>query len=144
MSLAANAESESASVKCRVTIPRKAPVWGAKLFGSGSSHWKGQLYVGGLGDGGTIVGRTNDVESDGSVGRKLGWYRRKGVHGKLKIYGKRLDADAPPLRAIVPDGYGDTGFQASGVYFPTEGCWQVTGEVGTARLIFVTRIIKEL
>jgi hypothetical protein len=35
-----------------------------------------------------------------------------------------------------------TGFQASGVQFPTEGCWEVTGTVGTTSLTFVTFVIK--
>jgi len=42
----------------------------------------------------------------------------------------------------VPCCYGDAGFQASGVIFPTEGCWQVTGRVGTASLTFVTVVLK--
>ena len=63
--------------------------------------------------------------------------------GDLRISGRRLDAAAPPLRDDVPDGYGSTGFQASGVHFPTEGCWEVTGDLGTATtLSFVTFVIK--
>jgi len=58
------------------------------------------------------------------------------------MHGKRLDAPAPPLRAIIPEGYGDTGFQATGLIFPTEGCWEVTGEVGDTRVTFVTRVVK--
>jgi len=36
-----------------------------------------------------------------------------------------------------------TGFQSSGVYFPTEGCWEVSGRVGTTTLSFVTFVIKQ-
>jgi hypothetical protein len=50
-----------------------------------------------------------------------------GGGGPLSIIGRRLDAPAPPLGADVPSGYGMTGFQASGVKFPTEGHWEVTG-----------------
>jgi hypothetical protein len=71
---------------------------------------------------------------------KFGWWR--GVSGQLSIQGRRLDGPAPPLRAEVPDGYGDTGFQASGVIFPTEGCWEITGQVGAARLTFVNFVIR--
>jgi hypothetical protein len=60
----------------------------------------------------------------------------------LSIQGHQLDAPALPLRAEVPDGYGERGFQASGVIFPTEGCWEITGQVGTARLTFVNFVIK--
>ena len=49
---------------------------------------------------------------------------------------------APPLRAEIPDGYSATGFQPSGVIFPTEGCWQVTGKVADASVTFVTRVVK--
>jgi hypothetical protein len=71
---------------------------------------------------------------------KFPWVR--GVRGKLTIQGKRLDAPAPPLRAHIPDGYGDTGFQATGIIFPTEGCWEVTGKVGDSSLTFVTRVVR--
>jgi hypothetical protein len=56
--------------------------------------------------------------------------------------GKRLDGAAPPLRASIPEGYGDTGFQAIGVIFPIARCWEVTGEVGETRLTFLTRAVK--
>lgn len=80
------------------------------------------------------------VEPDGSLSMKWPWYR--GVRGKLTIRGRRLDAPAPPLRAHVPDGYGDTGFQSTALIFPTTGCWEVTGKVGEASLTFVTRVVK--
>ena len=35
-----------------------------------------------------------------------------------------------------------TGFQASGVHFPTEGCWEVTGRVAMTTLTFVMFVIK--
>ena len=76
---------------------------------------------------------------DGSVEAKFGWWR--GVAGELTIAGRRLDGQAPPLRASVPDGYGTSGFQATGVSFPTAGCWEVTGRVGSARLTFVTLVV---
>jgi hypothetical protein len=68
---------------------------------------------------------------------KFGWWRGPGVVGKLSIEGRRLDGPAPPLRADIPDGYGETGFQSSRVTFTSEGCWEVTGRVGGASLTFV-------
>jgi hypothetical protein len=59
------------------------------------------------------------------------------------ITGRRLDATAPPLRADVPAGYGRTGFQASGVSFRTEGCWEVTRKVRQTTLTVVTFMIKQ-
>ncbi len=71
---------------------------------------------------------------------KFGWWRA--VPGKLAITGYRTDAAAPAAIGDVPDGYGDMGFQASGVTFPAEGCWNITGTVGTASLTFTTFVIK--
>jgi hypothetical protein len=62
------------------------------------------------------------------------------VDGKLRIAGERLDARAAPLRAAVPDGYGPTGFQPTGLTFPTTGCWEVRARAGSARLTFVVRV----
>jgi hypothetical protein len=130
---------------CPVTIGQKSDVDPAEFFGSDSAHWENNLYVGGLWPDGTIVfkpGGAGFVYPDGSVGMKIAWYRANGLHGRLVIKGKRLDAVAPPLRAEIPDGYSDTGFQPSGVIFPTEGCWQVTGKVADASVTFVTRVVK--
>ena len=35
-----------------------------------------------------------------------------------------------------------TGFQATALIFPTEGCWEVTGEVADTRVKFVTRVVR--
>jgi hypothetical protein len=71
---------------------------------------------------------------------KFGWWRK--VSGRLSITGRRLDAAAPPARADVPSGYGLTGFQASSVFFPAQGCWEITGKVGDTILTFVTFVIR--
>ena len=135
---------EKAPLSCPATIGRKSPIPSAEFFGSGSAHWNGNLYVGGLWPDGTIVFRPNGagfVYPDGSVGMKIAWYRGNGLRGRLTIQGKRLDAQAPPLRADFSDD-GDTRFLPSMVIFPTEGCWQVTGTVGNASVTFVTRVVK--
>ena len=46
------------------------------------------------------------------------------------------------IRCVPPGGYGETGFQASYVIFPTPGCWEVTGRVADASVTFVTRVVK--
>jgi hypothetical protein len=82
----------------------------------------------------------DDMLDDGSMSMKFPWWR--GVKGKLTIEGRRLDGSAPPLRSIIPDGYGDTGFQPTGLIFPTEGCWEVVGKVGDVSLKFVILVGK--
>jgi hypothetical protein len=61
--------------------------------------------------------------------------------GDLRIDGHRLDAAAPPLIPSIPAGYGATGFQSTGIRFPSAGCWEVTGRVGDASLSFVTLVV---
>ncbi len=63
---------------------------------------------------------------------KFWWWRL--VKGRLTIEGRRL--------SIIPDGYGEIGFQASGLVFPTPGCWEVTGRIGDKSLTFVTLVEK--
>src|SRR5689334_11238911 len=75
---------------------------------------------------------------DGSLRTKFPWWRA--VRGHLAITGRRLDAPAPPLRAEVSTAYGETGFQPSGLIFPSDGCWAITGRVGNAELTFITEV----
>lgn len=77
---------------------------------------------------------------DEALGMKVGWERR--LPGRLSITGRRLDADSAPLRAHIPDGYGDIGFQSTYVIFPTPGCWEITGNMGRESLTFVAWVIR--
>jgi hypothetical protein len=106
------------------------------------SHFysNGQLWVAFPQRLGVIHPSQGDIQKDGSISWKLPWYR--GVRGKLHIRGDRLDARARALRASVPSGYGEIGFQASAVTFPTPGCWRVTGTVDTVSLTFVLRVLR--
>lgn len=70
-------------------------------------------------------------------GIKTGWFRPAGA--TLEITGQRLDAQAPPLEAHVPCCY-PTRFQATGLSFPTEGCWQVTARAADSELSFVVEV----
>jgi hypothetical protein len=97
-------------------------------------HYEGKIIAGGP-DGGA------GIMPDGSIGVKVGWYRV--ARGDLFIEGHRLDAPAPPLRSGIPAGYGSRGFQATALFFPTEGCWEVTGRVGDSSVTFVVLVVKE-
>lgn len=123
---------------CPVTIPAPVPrshAWRTGLFGWGSAHGNGQLWVGGLDPQGVL---RLSPDAQGRFVTKLGWWRE--VAGRLRIMGRRLDVRAPPMRAQVPGGYGRSGFQSSGVDFPTKGCWEVTGRVEGASLTFITEV----
>jgi hypothetical protein len=74
-------------------------------------------------------------------GVKLGWWRM--AHGDLVIATRRLDATSPSLSADVPSGYGDSGFQATGINFSDSGCWQVTGTVAGKALTFVVNVAAQ-
>jgi hypothetical protein len=130
--------------KCPVTIAN-----GNGPPGEGSSpdyHGNGVLWTalppGGIDKGGT-------PEPDGSTSQKYGWWT-VGTTGELTIRGRRVGAPAPPLRAGIGSGAPETAFAevaggrfwASGIYFPTKGCWQVTGRVGPTSLTFVVLMAK--
>jgi hypothetical protein len=102
-------------------------------------HGNGKLWVGLSLDGRTIA-RATDLRPDGSFVIKFGWWR--GVKGNLVITGRRLDGVAQPAYGDVPPNYGDQGFQATGIIFPTTGCWEITGRVGDADLAFVTEVVS--
>ena len=68
---------------------------------------------------------------------KVGWFRPEGA--ELVISGERLDGRAPPMESKVTCCY-PTRFQASGLYFPTEGCWKVTARAGASELSFVVEV----
>lgn len=76
----------------------------------------------------------------GSGGIKTGWFRPAGA--TLDITGQRLDGQAPPLEASVPCCY-PTRFQATGLSFPTEGCWQVTAQAADSELSFIVEVAPE-
>jgi hypothetical protein len=86
--------------------------------------------------------RWGQIMPDGSIWANVGWWRA--VPGRLTIRGERLDAAAPPLRAKVPAGYGSTGFQSTGLIFPTPGCWRVVGTVAGHELGFVVFVTKRV
>jgi hypothetical protein len=133
-------EAPEPAIACTVTIPNG--VAAVDEPASRGSHGTRQVSVALWADGSVVFrpGGPGFTTRSGALGMKFGWQR--GVSGQLEIEGRRLDAVAPPLRSEVPRGYGDRGFQASYVIFPTPGCWQVTGRVEDATVTFVTRVVK--
>jgi hypothetical protein len=90
---------------------------------------------------GVIVASRDEVRPDGSIWWKFPWWRQ--VHGDLTITGRRLDAPSPPPKPHIPNGYGDFGFQASGVILPSEGCWRITGKIDHTSISFVNLVITK-
>ena len=76
----------------------------------------------------------------GNKGNKVLWIRPAG--NQLTVTGRRLDAEAPPMKATIPCCY-PTGFQASGLAFPAAGCWEIAAVAGTSQLTFVTSVAPE-
>lgn len=126
------ADAEDCPVTQTTVTP---PEIGERLFGSNNAYGNEDLWAGGLGKEGIYTVGADYPDPDGSIGIKIGWWRN--VSGSVVISGRRLDAHAPPLVGRGSDGYGRVGFQASGVTFPGEGCWEVTGAVGDSELTFV-------
>jgi hypothetical protein len=73
----------------------------------------------------------------GGDGVKVGWFRPAGA--ALEVVGQRLDDVAPSLVARVPCCY-PTRFQASGLLFPSAGCWRVTATAADSSLSFIVRV----
>jgi hypothetical protein len=81
--------------------------------------------------------------------QKYPWWT-VGTTGEFTIQGRRLDASAPPLHAQINSGVPQNRFAevpgarfwASGISFPTRGCWQVTGRVGRTTLAFVVFVAE--
>ena len=58
---------------------------------------------------------------------------------KLKVTGRRLDGNAPPLLTLRSTNAfpGPAAAMLSGVYVPTPGCWEITGEYKGEKLSYV-------
>jgi hypothetical protein len=84
--------------------------------------------------GGVLAGEQAGPLKAGDEGNKVGWFRPAGAD--LIIAGHRLDGDAPPLEAEASCCY-PTRFQTSGLYFPTEGCWEINAKAAESELTFV-------
>ena len=122
---------------CPLTLPNERTPHGQA--NAGMNHGNGRLWTT-MWPHNVLIASGSYILPNGSVWIKWPWWRS--VRGRLSVTGRRLDADAPALTADIPSGYGNRGFQPSGLTFPTEGCWRITGAVGDARLTFVTLVLK--
>jgi hypothetical protein len=134
----ATAPALPADATCPVTPPRDIPpppevVGDAEL--DAAAFWHGNHALWG------VLPRDGTLEveegADG-LGTTFGWWRA--IPGELSIEGRRLDAPAPPLLAEIPDDDGDDAFLATGLVFPTAGCWEVWGRIDNQALRFVVLV----
>jgi hypothetical protein len=127
---------------CPVTLPNREPPPAAAVgaLPRVPPEWdgNGKLWVK-LWPHGVMVATKATTAPDGSFGFKIPWWRA--TTGTLTVTSTRLDARSRAVPGDVPDGYGSTGFQVSGVSFSTQGCWRVTGRVGPTTLSFVTLVV---
>jgi hypothetical protein len=130
----------SSPAACPVTFPNNDRPPGHNADGGYGNDWLWtNLYMWSDGPE-VIVPDDGRISPDGAInGMKWAW--RRYVPGKLTVEGRRLDAPSAPLEAWVPDGYGDIGFQVTGLTFPSAGCWEITGTLNGHTLTFVTLVI---
>jgi hypothetical protein len=122
---------------CPITLPNGNTPPGQSPYPT--HHGNGQLWTNLLPDGVPVP--PENMRPDGKLTYNWWWWR--GQTGPLSIEGRRLDdLAAPPLEAEITPGFGDTGYQDSWLIFPSEGCWEVTGQVGDTTLTFVTWVLK--
>ena len=127
---------------CPVTQPNGVePPPSANMFAQGVGACGNEALMTSLSiyGNGVSTGVKSSVDAGGWIGFKWPWYRA--IPGELTIEGHRLDAPAPPMRAETSNGYGNIGFEATGLVFPSAGCWEVTGHVGGGNLTFVLLVV---
>ena len=63
----------------------------------------------------------------------------------LKVTGRRLDGDAPPLEAdrVTNALFEPRAAMLTGVYVPTPGCWEITGDYKGDKLSYVVWVYPE-
>jgi hypothetical protein len=133
---------------CRITTPNGIVAGSSEQ--NETSYGNALLSVGpfGLWPNGTVVfkpGGAGFHTKEGALGMKFGWTRS--IQGKLNVTGRRIDADAPPLRFETnqTNDAHSSGFLASYLIFSTPGCWEVTAQIGDrvdSKMTFVTRVEK--
>jgi hypothetical protein len=69
-------------------------------------------------------------------------YDRRREGPDLKVTGRRLDGDAPPI--LASEAHDVYIAMMVGIYLPTPGCWEITGEYKGQKLSFVVWVTPEL
>jgi hypothetical protein len=109
--------------------------WGSYQTAYGTDRLRVTLKQGGV-----FVVTDALVNEAGEYGDKFLFWAPEISSSPLKVTGHRLDAEAPPLRASQSPA--SAGGLAVGLYFPTTGCWEVTGTRGEDSVTFVLLISR--
>jgi hypothetical protein len=138
-----SASHVTAVAGCPVThpLPHALPPALPPLPVSYIHGWYGNdaLWIGVPAGGLLPAGRPYGTPWPNEWGTKFPWWRI--VPGQLTIKARRLDGPSAGFHAEIPSGYGMTGFNPSGLIWPSPGCWQVTGTVAGKSLTFVARVV---
>jgi hypothetical protein len=151
LELTATADAEAAALipppNCPVTTVQTGSFQAPEPYSS-DAPWEGLFWFGS--EGLWTALQTNGVWSglpDNPEGytQKIAWWSKGYVWNKetqpsLIVTGKRLDAQAPPLKASRANGaYADDMGSAMmmGVDFPMLGCWEITGHYKNTELTFI-------
>jgi hypothetical protein len=144
------AVKDVASPGCPVTLPAD-PVFKAPEPLSADAPWPGIFWFGtehlwtALDTNGVWEGLPKNP--DGYTQKIMWWSSlfslRDELEPALVVFGRRLDAEAPALKFYgatnaMADDIGEA--MLTGVNFPTEGCWEVTGQYKKTGLTFVVWI----
>lgn len=145
--------SSPSAFSCPVTSPENSrPPQSIDPFDKDASlHHQNGLWVTIPGDGiielapedAITFGPLLDWRSD-----TVTWLREGGVEGFVDVTGKRLDkeSDLTPQTPLSPQRqYVRIGPVTTGLAFPSEGCWEVTGSVGEHEISWVVdvRFVEE-
>lgn len=142
------AQSTPAAFSCPVTEPgEERPTKHVDPFAADDSliHEDG-LWVT-IPENGVLRLRPDDLVTFGPVKdwrtTKVTWLREEGVEGFVTVSGQRLDepSDLAPTTPLSPQRqYVKVGPVTTGLAFPEEGCWEVTGSVGDHEITFVVEV----
>lgn len=73
----------------------------------------------------------------------VAWLREDGVEGFVDVTGQRLDTESElsPQTPLSPQRqYVRIGPVTTGLAFPSEGCWEITGSVGNHQITWVADV----
>jgi hypothetical protein len=134
-----------APASCPVTLPPAVPFTPPGEHELDNSFWLGtQTLWTSLRKSGEVWGWLPRADGHPDLTAKIFWgsvdfdYHKKEDYD-LKVTGRRLDGDAPPL---VVDKVTNALFipravMLTGVYLPAPGCWEITGDYKGQKLSFV-------